>query len=207
MRPSINYQGAHATQRIVILRGATSCADSGARIVGVARPRGARHVAPNPRRVSSKAIVLPIAVTGIGGTLLASISAVAHKHDRKPFHLLVAACALSATGSPSMVAMAPGAIGRHVQRHVSGVCDDAGPQIGYSPVANSRSRQQHQLRRDTNYSASLAWLDKRRIRRGAWRMQASSSLAIENPHLVFVVARAGHCRCRHGFLETRHVRG
>jgi hypothetical protein len=74
-------------------------------------------------------------VTGIGGTLLASNSAVAHKHDRKPFHLLVAACALSATGSPSMVAMAPGAIGRHVQRHVSGVCDDAGPQIGYSPVA------------------------------------------------------------------------
>jgi hypothetical protein len=32
-----------------------------------------------------------------------------------------------------------------------------------------------------------------------------SSLAIENPHLVFVVACAGHGRWRHGLLNTSNV--
>jgi hypothetical protein len=32
-----------------------------------------------------------------------------------------------------------------------------------------------------------------------------SSLAIENPHLVFVIACAGHRRWRHGLLDTGHV--
>src|SRR3954469_4559161 len=45
------------------------------------------------------AIAIPIAVTGIGGTLLAGISAAAYKHDRPAFYLLIVACALSAAGS------------------------------------------------------------------------------------------------------------
>jgi uncharacterized membrane protein len=46
-----------------------------------------------------KAIVIPIAVTGIGGTLLAGISAAVYKDDSPAFYLLVVACALSAAGS------------------------------------------------------------------------------------------------------------
>ena len=46
-----------------------------------------------------KAIVIPIAVTGIGGTLLAGISAAVYRHERPAFYLLVAACALAAGGS------------------------------------------------------------------------------------------------------------
>jgi uncharacterized membrane protein len=46
-----------------------------------------------------KRIVVPIAVTGIGGTLLAGIAAAFHKNDRPAFSLLVAACALSVIGS------------------------------------------------------------------------------------------------------------
>jgi uncharacterized membrane protein len=46
-----------------------------------------------------KRIVVPIAVTGIGGTLLAGISALVYKHDRPAFYLLLAACALGVVGS------------------------------------------------------------------------------------------------------------
>jgi uncharacterized membrane protein len=46
-----------------------------------------------------KRIVIPIAVTGIGGTLLAGISAAVCKDDRPAFYLLVAACALGVVGS------------------------------------------------------------------------------------------------------------
>jgi uncharacterized membrane protein len=44
-------------------------------------------------------IAVPIAVTGVGGTLLAGIAAMAHRADRRAFHLLLAACALAAIGS------------------------------------------------------------------------------------------------------------
>ena len=44
-------------------------------------------------------IAVPIAVTGLGGTLLAGLSAVAHRGDRKALALLSAACALGAVGS------------------------------------------------------------------------------------------------------------
>ena len=44
-------------------------------------------------------IVIPIAVTGIGGTLLAGISAVLYRHDRKVFYLLLTACGFALVGS------------------------------------------------------------------------------------------------------------
>jgi uncharacterized membrane protein len=44
-------------------------------------------------------IAIPIAVTGIGGTLLAGLSALAHKSDRKTFSLLLAACGFGLIGS------------------------------------------------------------------------------------------------------------
>ena len=44
-------------------------------------------------------IAIPIAVTGIGGTLLAGLSAMAHKADRKTFYLLFAACGFGLVGS------------------------------------------------------------------------------------------------------------
>jgi uncharacterized membrane protein len=44
-------------------------------------------------------IAIPIAVTGIGGTLLAGLSAVAHRADRKAFRLLLAACGFGLVGS------------------------------------------------------------------------------------------------------------
>jgi uncharacterized membrane protein len=44
-------------------------------------------------------IAVPIAVAGIGGTLLAGLSAVAHRRDRKAAILLSAACILGAVGS------------------------------------------------------------------------------------------------------------
>ena len=46
-----------------------------------------------------KLIAVPVAVTGIGGALLAGISAAVYKHDRRAFSLLVAACALGVVGS------------------------------------------------------------------------------------------------------------
>ena len=39
-----------------------------------------------------KGIAVPIAITGIGGTLLAGVSALFHKTDRRAFWLLVVAC-------------------------------------------------------------------------------------------------------------------
>ena len=45
-----------------------------------------------------KRIVVPIAVTGIGGTLLAGISAVPHSGDRLAFYLLMAAFGLGMAG-------------------------------------------------------------------------------------------------------------
>jgi uncharacterized membrane protein len=45
-----------------------------------------------------KRIVVPIAVAGIGGTLLAGISAVLHKGDRLAFYLLIAAFGLGVVG-------------------------------------------------------------------------------------------------------------
>jgi uncharacterized membrane protein len=44
-------------------------------------------------------IAVPIAVTGIGGTLLAGIAAMAHRTDRRAFYLLLAACSVAAIGS------------------------------------------------------------------------------------------------------------
>jgi uncharacterized membrane protein len=44
-------------------------------------------------------IAIPIAVTGIGGTLLAGLAAMAHRTDRRVFSLLLAACGLAAIGS------------------------------------------------------------------------------------------------------------
>jgi uncharacterized membrane protein len=46
-----------------------------------------------------RAIAIPIAVTGIGGTLLAGLAAMAHKADRKTFRLLLAACGFGLVGS------------------------------------------------------------------------------------------------------------
>ena len=44
-------------------------------------------------------IAIPIAVTGIGGTVLAGLSALAHKSDRRTFSLLLAACGCGLVGS------------------------------------------------------------------------------------------------------------
>ena len=44
-------------------------------------------------------IAIPIAVTGLGGTLLTGLAAIAHRADRKTFSLLVTACALAMVGN------------------------------------------------------------------------------------------------------------
>jgi uncharacterized membrane protein len=44
-------------------------------------------------------IAIPIAITGLGGTLMTGLAAVAHRADRKTFSLLVMACALAVVGS------------------------------------------------------------------------------------------------------------
>ena len=44
-------------------------------------------------------IAVPIAVTGVGGMLLAGVSALAHRADRRARNLLLAACVLGAIGS------------------------------------------------------------------------------------------------------------
>jgi uncharacterized membrane protein len=41
-------------------------------------------------------IVVPIAITGIGGTLLAGMSGWLHRRDRHAFYLLIFACAIAA---------------------------------------------------------------------------------------------------------------
>ena len=46
-----------------------------------------------------KRIAIPIAVTGIGGTLLAGLSAVMYRKNQRVFFLLLAACALALIGS------------------------------------------------------------------------------------------------------------
>ena len=46
-----------------------------------------------------KRIAIPIAVTGIGGTLLAGLTAVMYRTNRRVFFLLLAACAWALTGS------------------------------------------------------------------------------------------------------------
>jgi uncharacterized membrane protein len=45
-------------------------------------------------QVLDRGIAIPIAVTGIGGTVLAGISAILFRRDRPAFYLLVATCAL-----------------------------------------------------------------------------------------------------------------
>lgn len=45
-----------------------------------------------------KRIAVPIAMTGIGGTILAGISAVLHRTDRRASSLLLLACALAVVG-------------------------------------------------------------------------------------------------------------
>ena len=42
---------------------------------------------------------MPVAITGVGGTLIAAVSAVAHRRRRQTFVLLLLACALSAVSS------------------------------------------------------------------------------------------------------------
>ena len=44
-------------------------------------------------------IALPVAITGVGGTLLAAVSAVVHRRRRPAFALLLTACALAAVSS------------------------------------------------------------------------------------------------------------
>jgi uncharacterized membrane protein len=44
-------------------------------------------------------IAIPIAVTGIGGTLLTGLAALAHKADRRTFYMLLAACGFAMVGS------------------------------------------------------------------------------------------------------------
>jgi uncharacterized membrane protein len=44
-------------------------------------------------------IAVPIAMTGVGGTLLAGLAALTHRTDRRVFYLLLAACGLAAIGS------------------------------------------------------------------------------------------------------------
>jgi hypothetical protein len=44
-------------------------------------------------------IALPIAVTGIGGMVLAGLSAMTHRADRNAFYLLLAACGFGLIGS------------------------------------------------------------------------------------------------------------
>jgi uncharacterized membrane protein len=44
-------------------------------------------------------IVIPIAITGIGGTVLAGAAALAHRADRKAFVLLLCACGSGLLGS------------------------------------------------------------------------------------------------------------
>jgi uncharacterized membrane protein len=46
-----------------------------------------------------RGIAIPIAMTGIGGTLLAGLSAMTYKRDRKVFYLLLAACGFGLIGS------------------------------------------------------------------------------------------------------------
>ena len=43
-------------------------------------------------------IAVPIAITGIGGTVLAGISAALHRSDRRTFYLLLLACGLAVIG-------------------------------------------------------------------------------------------------------------
>lgn len=45
-----------------------------------------------------KGIAVPIALTGIGGTILAGISAVLYRTERRAFYLLLLACALAVVG-------------------------------------------------------------------------------------------------------------
>ena len=44
-------------------------------------------------------IAIPIAITGVGGTLLAGFAAMTHRADRRVFYLLLAACGMAAIGS------------------------------------------------------------------------------------------------------------
>ena len=44
-------------------------------------------------------IAIPIAVTGVGGTLLAGLAAMVHRADRRAFYLLLSACGLAAMQS------------------------------------------------------------------------------------------------------------
>lgn len=46
-----------------------------------------------------RAIAIPIALTGIGGTLLVGISALVHRSDRRVFYLLLGACGCALVGS------------------------------------------------------------------------------------------------------------
>ena len=50
-------------------------------------------------QVLDRGIALPIAITGIGGTLLAGISAILFWRDRSTFFLLLAACGLGLVAS------------------------------------------------------------------------------------------------------------
>ena len=50
-------------------------------------------------QVLDRGIAIPIAVTGIGGTVLAGISAVLFKRDRPAFSFLLAACGLALLAS------------------------------------------------------------------------------------------------------------
>ena len=45
-----------------------------------------------------KRIAVPIAVTGVGGTILAGLSAALHRTDRRAFYLLSLACAFALVG-------------------------------------------------------------------------------------------------------------
>jgi uncharacterized membrane protein len=51
------------------------------------------------RNQGGRRIAIPIALTGIGGTLLAGLAALVHRNNRRVFSLLVAACGFALIGS------------------------------------------------------------------------------------------------------------
>ena len=72
-------------------------------------------------------------------------------------------------------------------------------EIPLTPIAWRRTSKRG-FRLDASRSET-AWLE---MNNGSGDASVSS-LAIKNPHLVFVVACAGHGRWRHGLLDTSNV--
>jgi uncharacterized membrane protein len=84
-------------------------------------------------------IAIPIAMMGLGGTLITGLAAVAHRADRKTFLLLVAACALAVVGSLVTVL-----VNVPINRQIA-TWDPAALPVGYDELL-SRWWQWHQVR-------------------------------------------------------------